>query len=239
MAWRAFVRGGKFDLDLLCAQFSDGRVRVANDGVEHWIEADEFADLTSAEEVRAAADKVLTLMNGTARLIDFSHAPVELVGRFDDGKGTHVVLLGDAVTMRVGVSFTASGEVRDADGNLVPPLAPPGVSYLALAQSNAHVEELVQILSGPQPDWVELYKVWEIIETDVGGEKQIVANGWASKDEPSDFGMSANHPGVSGRDARHARMKGTPRKPGMDIHAGREFIRRLATHWMDDKLQQP
>lgn len=86
-------------------------------------------------------------------------------------------------------------------------------------------------------DWPTLYKVYEIVRDSFGGQAALVRHApWTTKAEITAFAGSANRPDVSGEGARHARLGGDPPRRTMSLHEGREFIGRLARHWIDDRL---
>jgi hypothetical protein len=76
-----------------------------------------------------------------------------------------------------------------------------------------------------------LYKVHEIIRHSMMPDK-IPELGWADKNTDSAFTGSANLPAVSGSEARHAGMVGTP-KHTMTLGDGRSYISELVANWLD------
>jgi hypothetical protein len=108
--------------------------------------------------------------------------------------------------------------------------------YAHLGTSDIAAADVLLILGKGDLDWYDLYKVFEIVREDVGDEKEIIANGWATKSSLSAFRVSANHPGVSGEAARHARMRRGSAKRTMAISQGRAFISDLARLWMKSRL---
>jgi hypothetical protein len=82
-------------------------------------------------------------------------------------------------------------------------------------------------------DWFALYKLYEIVRDNVGGGSVLLAKNWAARADIDAFTTSANHPGVSGDAARHARMPGTPRRRTMALPEAQDVIRRLLSGWLD------
>jgi hypothetical protein len=155
-----------------------------------------------------------------------------LQGRFSDGTGIHVVVAAEAIMVR-GRAMVATAVVRDAQGNVVPPLPPAPTKapvYLDLADRDPAVREVLQLLSDDHQDWFTLYKMMEIVRDDGGG-----LGAFATKREISAFGASANHPVVSGEAARHARQSGKVPRHSMTIDEGRAFIQRIVRAWLASK----
>ena len=86
---------------------------------------------------------------------------------------------------------------------------------MKLAEQDPDVADVLRVLGQPGPlDWYDIYKAWEIVERAMGGSNQVEARGWATMADINRLTASANHPGISGDEARHARMKGSPNQAG-------------------------
>jgi hypothetical protein len=122
------------------------------------------------------------------------------------------------------------------DGVPVPTSEPKGVRYARSAAQNPDVADALRILGQFEDDldWYDLYKAWEIVKTAAGGKDAVVAAGWVNELDLDTFTMSANHPGVSGEGARHARMSGTPRQ-SMSLQEGTNFVRGLVSAWIESQ----
>jgi hypothetical protein len=68
----------------------------------------------------------------------------------------------------------------------------------------------------------------------VGGLKKVAAEGWATEADINRITASANHPGISGDDARHARMKGAPgQNRTITMSEAYALVRRLIASWIE------
>ena len=122
--------------------------------------------LADAGDVQASASRLLYQMNGAAALVDSTYRPVKLMDRLRDTAGT-TVLLGSA-------NLTAQGrltarEIRGLDGEVVPSPPPSptlGPEYLAAADRDSTVREVLKLLGDGPADWFTLYKVYEVIHAD-------------------------------------------------------------------------
>lgn len=79
---------------------------------------------------------------------------------------------------------------------------------VALAVSNPLVGEVLGRLAQPTLDWAVMWKIYEIIRSDVGGQEALFSAKLAEKTAVKAFTASANRPDVSGPSARHARLPG-------------------------------
>lgn len=96
--------------------------------------------------------------------------------------------------------------------------------------------DALRILGQPESlDWYDICKTWEIVSSAVGGSSQVTARGWVTAADIERLKASANHPGISGDAARHARGRG--RSPGprlaMPIREADGMIRRLVASWIE------
>jgi len=231
----AFLRGDNpADLDTLGRQHRSGDVTVERSG-DNWVltTAHWNADVDFTV-IRDEAGKLVRRLNAVARMLDEDFGAVELTGVFTDGSGVVVFGVTAYAHARAGRGAVV---VTDADGNIValpapPPSAAPG--YVALAQRHGQVAEVLDLFAEPgEWGWVDLYKVFEIVREDVGGEDQLRDAGLALKREIAAFRASANLPSVSGSAARHARGSAGVPKHTMTIGEGRRFIRALVAAWLD------
>lgn len=227
---RAWLAGESPDLQVLAHQLVDGDLRVVHD-------ADEDAFYLTAPEMGKPAEVLLQRINGIAQVRVPNYHPVQLSGGYtdQDGNSTHVAEV--KLEMRVALSVTAS--VVDADGKSMPDAPSPYPNWLALADSNPDVDQVLVIMGSEPLDWSKLFKVREIINDSVKsvqGEikyQPIVGMGWTDKRTDSSFTGSANHEKVSGDEARHARSSSEPPANPMTIDQGRDYIRNLVTRWLD------
>lgn len=170
--------------------------------------------------------------NAIGRVLTDEFRPVGLTGCFSDETGQqHQVALADSaeVRSRAFVAVVATeGDQPPAPAS--PPPADPG--YVQLAEAHPDVAEVLDILgkADPAPGWIELYKVFEIINDNAKG---CVKRGWLTRDQVSVFRGSANRKEVSGELARHARLKGDLPSRTMTLVEARPLISALVTRWLD------
>ena len=231
MLWRAWPEGHSYDLETLGELFGEGDPHVAKDSSgRYYLESSALLD-SSGQLDDDAAEALVRHMNGAARAAYRGFRPVHR-GQYTAPDGTvHIVGKG-------GVSLRLH---ENEAFETVEPASPavPGTSrgsrYLKLAEQEESVATALRILGRPEPlDWYDLYKLWEIVEHAVGGTSQVVAQGWATKADIGRFTASANHPGISGDQARHARLKGVPGQDlVMPMPEGDAFVRRLIANWIE------
>jgi hypothetical protein len=246
---KAWLKGHQFDLDALAELFPTGDVRVVKEGENYYLTAPEIGSPPHGRTFYEVAPEVLQYVNGLARAMrPNEYRPVELTGRYQVGETRHqVVRLGCAESREqalpiTAVAASASIEVRGRIAavatvtrpNASAPQSPlAGPRYLALAAQYPDVAESLTIMGAAEPNWMELYKIYEIVRDNIK-PASIEDKGWATKQELSTFTGSANRPDVSGADARHARMSGGPPARTMSIQQARNFVGNLVVRWIND-----
>jgi len=231
--WKAWLEGHEFDLEILCELFQAGDPLVAQDPLDgYYLEFSALQD-ASGQLDHSAAEPLVKRINGAARAADQGFRPVHLRGRYTAPDGTMSVMVStDTAEARSRARATA---VVVSGGIPVPEPPPKGPRYVKLAEQDADVADVLRVLGQPAPlDWYDIYKAWEIVEHALGGSRQVVAQGWVTKADIDRLTASANHPGISGDEARHARMSGTPgSNRTMTMSEADALVRRLVANWIE------
>lgn len=228
--WRVRLQGDKAELDCLVALLGGSSVvSIAVEDEDYYLRSSEFNSLTSPEAVRSQAATLLPIINGIGRLRFENFQTVQLEG---------LVASIDQQGNRSGQGQRAAPTSAVlARAGSPPPAALPAAfdSWIRQPQQAPEVETALRFFSY-QPDWFNLWKVWEIIRDDVG-RGAIVGQGWATPDEVDDFRESANTFQVSGEAARHAliHQSPSPSRTPMHLSKAEDFIRELLDKWLATK----
>lgn len=233
MPWKAWLEGHEFDLETLRELFRAGDPLVAQDPSDgYYLESSALQD-SNGQLDHSAGEPLVKRINGVARAADQGFRPVHLRRQYTapDGTMSVVVIAGtaEARSKARGAAVVVSGGVP------VPEPPPKGPRYVKLAEQDANIADVLRVLGQPGSlDWYDIYKAWEIVEHAVGGWRQIVARGWGTKADIDRLTASANHPGISGDEARHARMPGTPGpNRTMTMSEADALVRCLVAHWIE------
>jgi hypothetical protein len=231
--WKAWLEGHAFDLETLGEVFQSGDPLVVQDPSDgYYLESSTLQDADGRLD-QSAAQALVRRVNGVARATDQGFRPVQLTDRYTAPDGTpHVFARAGVAEGRSKVSAVAA-VLRN--GVPVPEPPPKGPRYVRLAEQDPDVADALRVLGQPDPlDWYDIYKAWEIVEHAVGGWPQVVASGWATKADLDRLTASANHPGISGDEARHARMPGSPGPNRMmAMSEGDALVRQLVANWIE------
>jgi len=238
--WEVRVEGQARDLQRLAQVFTSAPLAVVrNDANEYLVTSDRFIGLTDHSAVHSAASEVLTLLGGALQFQFGSHEPLETGPAFrrhgDGRRDTFIMVKGSELRLVTGdVTFV----VTDKDGNPVAPpepQIPPLRKVVNLALQRDAVAKALRLLGSAPMGWIDLYRLVEVIEHDVGGEDALVDADWTTRTQLKRFKHSANSVSVAGDEARHGKeTTQSPRAP-MTLEEARTYVDYLLHAWIDSR----
>ncbi len=236
MEWTVQLIGDPLDLAALAQSLTTSETKVFREGQNHVLASDAFAHAADAAAVRRTADEILALINGAARLALGALRPIQIGAIYRKRSGAPPEIHVMAEPVIVHLRSSASVWVVDAGGTIQESHpADPVRDWLALGRSDAAVGKVLQSVAAGTMDWVNLYRMLEIVSEDAGGLDTIISNGWATKRSLRLFKHTANSPGAVGLDARHgAETTDAPAAP-MPISEARSLITSTVHAWLRAK----
>jgi hypothetical protein len=227
---KAWLDGGRHDLQYLTTLLASGDVQVGQDGDRFYLAGAELDNPPPGEQFHDLAEKLVTWINGLARCQNPAFLPARLTGSYERDGGVTIVAATATLVARAHIS--AAAVVTGPDGTPKPQASPRGPRYLAIAARNADVAEVLTILgTAREPHFVELYKVWEILRHADGIQAAMQAAG-ISEHAMTRFKRTANHQAASGGNARHARLQEAPPPNPMPTSEARALIGKLVDAWI-------
>ena len=109
-------------------------------------------------------------------------------------------------------------------------------SWRKLAEEDEIVENVFRLFREFDRNWINLYKVYEIVEKNAGKKK---IEQWIIKDKIRQFKHTANSQSAIGDDARHGVDHNDPPKEPMSESEAQALIRNLVKQWLQWKCEQP
>lgn len=226
--WLVRLKGERFDLEDFPKLLRSSEVRVVEENGSFYLESNEFNSLTLAEEVRERGRALIKLINGVTKFNrdNFLGVSEDAITRVeDDGKRNNYVFLEGSVTIRTKVSGQLTGIVTDESEKVA--TQPSAIeSLLKVAQKHNDVADALSFYR--EDTWIGLYKTYEIIRDDVGGELQIIKNGWLVKSAIKRFTQTA-------QPYRHASKKYKPPTQPMTLLKARALIKTILSQWAYSK----
>jgi hypothetical protein len=235
--WAVQLAGDATDLAALAQSLTGSDINVTHDGQDYVLISDQFAENDEAAAVRQKAEGLVAILSGACRLaLDAIHSiRVGAVYRRPvDGKRELFVFPEPAV-IRFRAFATVTLTHADGTSEEFHP-ADPVKQWAELALENDAIADVFRLLASGTLDWVNLYRIFEIVVSDVGGLDAIDANGWATKASVKVFKHTANSPGALGLDARHGAESTQPPKEPMNISEARALVNSLVHAWLRAKV---
>jgi hypothetical protein len=224
--WCVEVSGGPEDWGLLDGLFVSAALTMSKKDEVIRVTSSDFEASSDYGLVRElAADKVASL-NGLMTLLMLPPFKLERVGEIDVSGAFRGRPYLEA---RLTVARKLSAEDWPAYRQTL------GLAY-EIALQEPTVFLALRYLDCGQQDWVHLYKVYELVNSDVN----IVANGLASKSEVRSFRHHANDPRATGKASRHA-VPNSPDPPTapMTIAAANLLMKQIVGRWLSAKVAAP
>lgn len=231
MEWYVGITGDNFDLEDLSKSLNSPEICITKKGEDYILKSTHFNSLEKEDDVRNKANEILSLINGSAWLVIGMRKPLEeaRVCRVnDDGKTKCFVSLSGSVRFRSRLTahlMTKDGEVQEIEIDQAGPIP----EFIATSQHEGNVATVLRLLGDHPKDWVNLYRILEVVEDDVEGIPKIVEKGWATKKAIKLFKRTANYA------ARHKDKKIKPPKNLMTPSEAESLIRTIVISWIQSK----
>jgi len=235
MKWEVQVSGDEHDLRELAKSLTKDDLRIIERKRDFFLETIRFSDLTTPEEVTAVTSDLLPILTGATRLSLGGRTPLQIANIVkvrEDGVRHIFVSLSDTIHVRDTVSL----EITRSDGSIEvvnPADKVPG--WINAAFKNTNVAKALRLLGTDEHDWVSLYRLYEVIESDVGGIDKIASEGWATKKAIKRFKHTANSPGAIGDSARHGKESRDPPADPMDLGEAVPLVEVILHNWLRSK----
>jgi len=235
MEWYVGIKGDNFDLEDLSESLNSPEFSITKKGEDYILKSTHFNSLEDADGVRNKASEILSLINGSAWLVIGMRKPLKEVRVCrvnDDGKTKCSVVFSDSAHFRDRFKaslITKDGEVQEIFQ------ADPISEFITTALHDENVATALRLLDNCTSDWVNLYRILEVVEEDVGGTHKIVEKGWATKKAIDLFKHTANCFKAIGAEARHAKKRiKTPTNP-MTPSEAESLIKTIVNSWIQSK----
>jgi hypothetical protein len=198
MRWEVDLIGKQTDFRLLQKAFCSDEFYLSEENGRFVFGSRAFEGLNDPDAVRGRTADLVTSLSGASRALlgaqeSFKVGDITLV-REDGSK--HYFLLVEPATIRIR-AMPVSFQVTRAGGTVEEHHpADPVREWLEVAVRNPAVAKALRLRDKGRLDWVELYRLYEVIESDTP-QAAIVRNGWATKAVIRRFKHTANSPAVS------------------------------------------
>ncbi|RIJ85304.1 hypothetical protein RSP822_17085 [Ralstonia solanacearum] len=239
--WQVQLEGDVGDLEFLAQNSLAGPCKVVRDGPQRYLyESDSFQHCSASEEVLQRAVDELAVLSGILKLERNAREGLRpgAVYRPNANGGQDIfVHLRESVQARVEVG-SLGVVVTDDTGEVItrPPPASRVASLSKLGSVDAAVAKVLRLLSDRDAmSWVGLYRIYEVIEDDVGGQHKLENRGWGPKEDLKRFKHSANSVQVGGDNSRHGKEPQAPPKNPMTLADAERYVKLMLNAWLAHK----
>lgn len=170
MQWFAVIIGNDSDLSALSKQLTGSTAQISGEDSNFLLRSDRFATLTEPETVRNAAIKIVAELNGVLRLFNPTYLPLQVgaVGQLTpEGVRHYAAIFVEEVLFNDNAQIIGA---THADGT---PIDIPNhvQNILNISSADPSVAEAMRYISiipsgNEETDWVNLYKVYDVIQRD-------------------------------------------------------------------------
>lgn len=236
VTWKVRLVGDPHDLNKLKQSFSEGPISIeSGKNREYYLLAETFQECANENEVSEAASKLIALIGGASRLALGGNIPItqfETVKVNENGSESAFIHIQNTIHVRDSFHISAT----DDKGNVIQEIKPADdvPAWVDLGMTDEAVAKVFRLLVHPL-DWVCLYTIYEVIESDMGGLDALVSTGWAIKARVKLFKRTCNSPGAIGDDARHGKESSQPPPQPMHLHEARNLVESLINPWLKSK----
>lgn len=239
--WQVQLEGDVSDLEFLAQNSLAGPCKVVRDGPQRYLyESDSFQHCSASEEVLKRAVDELAVLSGILKLERNAREGLRpgAVYRPNANGGQDIFgHLRESVQTRVEVGSLGL-VVADDSGQVI--TRPPPVSRVEslskLSSADASVAKALRLLSANDAmTWVGLYRIYEVIEDDIGGQHKLEKLGWGTPEDLKRFKHSANSVQVGGDNSRHGKEHQAPPKNPMKLEDAERYVILMIDDWLAHK----
>jgi len=240
MTWAVCLSGDSSDLGMLAESFKGPEFAITKEGDEFLLTSPEFESLNDAGSIHQHSLKFVEIMNGAIRLALDSRKAVAVsavYNRQKDGR-RDVYIFPEPVVAKCRVLATVTITRLDGTVETYHP-ADPVQDWMKIASSDGAVATALRLIGSGVSDWVNLYRIFEVVAADCGGVSGIESQGWATSKAMRLFKHTANSPGIIGTEARHGAEQTTPPSKPMTLGEAKSLVFTIVQAWLRSKAAAP
>lgn len=227
--------GDSLDLEDLSRSLSSPSLRLVHSNGMFAIESDQFAQDAEPVYIRQLAETLVERIDGAARVLFRSSEPIRFYGLVriaDDGTRTNYAFETGGATARARVTSMVVGE--DGVEREITHSWPIG-NWLSVAARDEVVARVLTLYRESPLTWSSLYRIFEIIRADCGGQHKLERLEWVPASTSRLFMQTANHPAAIGNAARHGVNNEQPPLNPMHLSEAQSFIQMITFKWLQAK----
>lgn len=217
--------GNRLDLDDIKKRLKSSVWEILIEEDKYYLTSENLDVLEDNRDTLSVAKQFVEILNGVSNVIHLDHRNInvgDLKRVSADGK-RHFVMITETLKLRDRLSITIIRDGVDVTESMDSSI--PLSKWLEKAEENENVMSVVHFFN--EITWYNLYKIYEVINRDVGGQKELYR--MIDKDRISSFTNNAQY-------VRHAKRLGEKPTKSMNIYEAHLLIKELAEKWMGMKV---
>ncbi len=236
--WEVGAQGRDSDLRYLATHFAVPPIVVMQSNADdrYVLRLDAFGTCSNSTEVLETAERQLSILSGILKLERNATEPLRAGAVFRHRNGGRDVFVHVRDTLKIRLELgVPTVTVTDADGNPVPRVveSPRSVRLAAISARDAAVAKAMRLFAAADAcTWVGLYRTYEVIESDVGGQMALGQKPWGSEADQNRFKHSAKSVTVAGDHARHGKEHTQPPKDPMTLDEACTYVDCVLRGWL-------
>jgi len=227
---RVFIElsGDKLDIEDLKSGLKSFKWKITNEGTKYYLSSEIIDELTDNREIISKANEFLNTINGAANILYSNHQRVQTgsLKIMGPNGANYVIVIETAyfkLNSRVRGVISTKADKSHSQTTIE--------TWLDKSEKNKSVRDVLHFFN--EITWWNLYKIYEIINDDVKGQKGL--HKLIDKTELSVFTQAAQSREFLGDKARHASRKYTPPKKNITIDQACDLIIKLFDKWVSTK----
>jgi hypothetical protein len=235
MEWRVTLSGEDSDLEELSKSFHSDNLKIWKDKDNYILSSSDFNGIAEAKIILKKSEEILAFINAGSKTIQDLQKPIDVSGveslDENDRSTQHIFPESIPLVSKMGRSTVLiDGKVEET--RIYEELP----NFVLLAMQDRNVAAVLNYLNTGSTEIATLYKIYEIIRTNVGGDKSMRDNGWASMSQFKSFRTTANSPSAMGYKARHGVWSEQKLKNPMSLSEAESLILHLVKCWLNSKI---
>lgn len=225
------------DHELLGWLTSDNNSRddliILEDDGNYFMTSLELEKLNSVEEVKKKSIEIIELINGIASFLFSAKGKISSnsISNRNESGGIDCTVFADTCFINISIP-PPTIIIENHDGTISKASPLLSINQLLLdARINVNKSKIFRLIAKGNLDWAILYKLLEVIESDIGD--QLFA--WVSKTKIKNFKHTCNSITALGDDSRHGKEVTTPPKNPMTLKESQDLINLIIDKYLEVK----
>lgn len=232
LEWNIKLKGNKTILNDLILILDSEDITFFEKNDEFFCNIEKLNRLEDARKVHENAIEIITYINGISKIYYGDPFTIEFdcLEKYENGK--HIGSFNffeDVVKVSDRTNFII-GEIPKERKLLLKKLY-PFKSWISYASKNQNTAKVLRLYSSKEHNWDNLFKIYEVVKADIGNNFENL--NIVQKDQLIIFRRSAQHPFVSGDEARHGYSTEEPPENPMTLSEANSFIISLIKNWLN------